>query len=144
MRISDWSSDVCSSDLPQAEQHHADKDEEHQQGYPQGEAQPCHRAYLRSRRSRPPSATRPPAATISPPSQISVTNGFHQICTCQRPSASALPSTARSEEHTSELQSLMRISYAVFCLNKKNTQTSTTRENTDRPKTRLDNGHKSK
>src|SRR3546814_5649432 len=29
---------------------------------------------------------------------------------------------ARSEEHTSELQSLMRISYAVFCLNKKNTQ----------------------
>src|SRR3546814_5688184 len=30
---------------------------------------------------------------------------------------------ARSEEHTSELQSLMRISYAVFCLKKKNTQT---------------------
>src|SRR3546814_1166306 len=28
--------------------------------------------------------------------------------------------TMRSEEHTSELQSLMRISYAVFCLNKKN------------------------
>src|SRR3546814_2621541 len=30
----------------------------------------------------------------------------------------------RSEEHTSELQSLMRISYAVFCLKKKNTQTT--------------------
>src|SRR3546814_9381784 len=29
----------------------------------------------------------------------------------------------RSEEHTSELQSLMRISYAVFCLNKKTTRT---------------------
>src|SRR3546814_5888892 len=29
----------------------------------------------------------------------------------------------RSEEHTSELQSLMRISYAVFCLQKKNTST---------------------
>src|SRR3546814_4284792 len=29
-------------------------------------------------------------------------------------------STPRSEEHTSELQSLMRISYAVFCLKKKN------------------------
>src|SRR3546814_3922304 len=29
---------------------------------------------------------------------------------------------ARSEEHTSELQSLMRISYAVFCLKKKNSQ----------------------
>src|SRR3546814_8848627 len=31
----------------------------------------------------------------------------------------------RSEEHTSELQSLMRISYAVFCLKKKNTPTIT-------------------
>src|SRR3546814_1623403 len=30
--------------------------------------------------------------------------------------------TRRSEEHTSELQSLMRIPYAVFCLNKQNTQ----------------------
>src|SRR3546814_1348412 len=30
----------------------------------------------------------------------------------------------RSEEHTSELQSLMRISYAVFCLNKKNNNTN--------------------
>src|SRR3546814_6198746 len=33
---------------------------------------------------------------------------------------------ARSEEHTSELQSLMRISYAVFCLKKNNTQKTTT------------------
>src|SRR3546814_4763189 len=33
--------------------------------------------------------------------------------------------TFRSEEHTSELQSLMRISYAVFCLKKKNTHTMT-------------------
>src|SRR3546814_2032598 len=36
----------------------------------------------------------------------------------------------RSEEHTSELQSLMRISYAVFCLKKKKTNTKT-RNNTD-------------
>src|SRR3546814_3195364 len=38
----------------------------------------------------------------------------------------------RSEEHTSELQSLMRISYAVFCLKKKNTtqETSITTNNT--------------
>src|SRR3546814_9254455 len=34
--------------------------------------------------------------------------------------ASDAVSGARSEEHTSELQSLMRISYAVFCLKKKN------------------------
>src|SRR3546814_1856672 len=32
----------------------------------------------------------------------------------------SLASSSRSEEHTSELQSLMRISYAVFCLKKKN------------------------
>src|SRR3546814_3221691 len=35
---------------------------------------------------------------------------------------------ARSEEHTSELQSLMRISYAVFCLKKKKKQASITTE----------------
>src|SRR3546814_3051250 len=34
----------------------------------------------------------------------------------------------RSEEHTSELQSLMRISYAVFCLKKKKTQTNIKRK----------------
>src|SRR3546814_2374480 len=33
------------------------------------------------------------------------------------------PAAGRSEEHTSELQSLMRISYAVFCLKKKKTDT---------------------
>src|SRR3546814_7938201 len=35
------------------------------------------------------------------------------------------PAGRRSEEHTSELQSLMRISYAVFCLTKKNTTDQT-------------------
>src|SRR3546814_5173393 len=35
------------------------------------------------------------------------------------PRRAASPTRARSEEHTSELQSLMRISYAVFCLKKK-------------------------
>src|SRR3546814_10113619 len=39
--------------------------------------------------------------------------------------AVALALRVRSEEHTSELQSLMRISYAVFCLKKKNKQKST-------------------
>src|SRR3546814_1115432 len=34
-------------------------------------------------------------------------------------SSATMPSTMRSEEHTSELQSLMRISYAVFCLKNK-------------------------
>src|SRR3546814_9671174 len=36
--------------------------------------------------------------------------------------------TARSEEHTSELQSLMRISYAVFCLKKKTINVTFTQE----------------
>src|SRR3546814_1137112 len=36
-----------------------------------------------------------------------------------------LKQTGRSEEHTSELQSLMRISYAVFCLKKKKNTTTT-------------------
>src|SRR3546814_17267632 len=36
----------------------------------------------------------------------------------------------RSEEHTSELQSLMRISYAVFCLKKKNNKTKVTKSDT--------------
>src|SRR3546814_5217029 len=45
-----------------------------------------------------------------------------------RPPRRELQSRAwRSEEHTSELQSLMRISYAVFCLKKKNTDTKTAR-----------------
>src|SRR3546814_3201928 len=38
----------------------------------------------------------------------------------QRRGVDAVVDRVRSEEHTSELQSLMRISYAVFCLNKKN------------------------
>src|SRR3546814_2570120 len=42
--------------------------------------------------------------------------------------AAVLADEARSEEHTSELQSLMRISYAVFCLKKKNNNKTKTRQ----------------
>src|SRR3546814_2332922 len=45
--------------------------------------------------------------TITPPAFSAASRAFFSI-------------VARSEEHTSELQSLMRISYAVFCLKKKN------------------------
>src|SRR3546814_1031715 len=41
------------------------------------------------------------------------------ICSALRKSKIDVDSSKRSEEHTSELQSLMRISYAVFCLKKK-------------------------
>src|SRR3546814_10667324 len=51
----------------------------------------------------------PSALTVRPERS----RGAYVMSPCQR------PSTTRSEEHTSEIQSLMRISYAVFCLNKK-------------------------
>src|SRR3546814_1743252 len=51
-------------------------------------------------------------------------------CQLSRPSSRAAAARSalclRSEEHTSELQSLMRISYAVFCLNKKKNEQHTT------------------
>src|SRR3546814_2907334 len=51
------------------------------------------------------------ASVIARPSQMTVASARRLIWT--------LSSVIRSEEHTSELQSLMRISYAVFCLKKK-------------------------
>src|SRR3546814_4128310 len=51
------------------------------------------------------------------------------------PAAGAL----RSEEHTSELQSLMRISYAVFCLKKKNDHLETTAQNTSELQSQINN-----
>src|SRR3546814_7463060 len=46
----------------------------------------------------------------------------------RRPAGRCLPRADRSEEHTSELQSLMRNSYAVFCLTKKNYKTKHSNE----------------
>src|SRR3546814_9539891 len=51
------------------------------------------------------------------------TRAYARICASSR----------RSEEHTSELQSLMRISYAVFCLKKKNNNTNKTKTNNKSP-----------
>src|SRR3546814_3125147 len=59
-----------------------------------------------------------PARTFRAASRVS--DCFCTVCATS-PSACVGP-TVRSEEHTSELQSLMRISYAVFCLKKKTTQ----------------------
>src|SRR3546814_9169497 len=51
-------------------------------------------------------------------------NSFHHICNCVKNLLcfDFFVYSCRSEEHTSELQSLMRISYAVFCLKQKNTK----------------------
>src|SRR3546814_5488524 len=75
----------------------------------------------------PPSQTRAPRAQCAP-RQGAVgasrqdlaeedEKALHKVLTFPE---TALECAARSEEHTSELQSLMRISYAVFCLKKKN------------------------
>src|SRR3546814_2397788 len=98
MRISDWSSDVCSSDLSLGRTHAVlvvrrqrdrgqdgdDRNHDHQ--FDQGKA------------------------LLIVLHGVSPRSGLNFTCLV----------APRSEEHTSELQSLMRISYAVFCLKKKN------------------------
>src|SRR3546814_2364205 len=95
MRISDWSSDVCSSDLKMHQGH-------------RGANHPVKRL---------------------DDGRVEITSMNHGFAV----EAATLPENAqathvRSEEHTSELQSLMRISYAVFCLKKKNKNNTETRE----------------
>src|SRR3546814_7739738 len=73
---------------------------------------------------RPPRSTRTdtlfPNATLFRSPTTCCTWNRKSLPTCVLRAAS---STGRSEEHTSELQSLMRISYAVFCLKKKKKNT---------------------
>src|SRR3546814_4898260 len=105
MRISDWSSDVCSSDLILDEAtSHLDAVNE----------QALRRAldHLLAERTTVVIAHR--LSTIRDANVIVVLEEGRLVETGTH--ASLL---ARSEEHTSELQSLMRISYAVFCLKKK-------------------------
>src|SRR3546814_3593121 len=67
-------------------------------------------------------------ATIRPGACNLMTAGRGIVHSERTPQAERAAGSAcgvrRSEEHTSELQSLMRISYAVFCLKKKKTNTS--------------------
>src|SRR3546814_2263202 len=100
MRISDWSSDVCSSDLQN-----------------RLEAAPASRSPTTTKQKRG-TRERVRRVTCRPPS---IPNLQHLLLrdTTSKPPGPHLQH--RSEEHTSELQSLMRISYAVFCLNKNTT-----------------------
>src|SRR3546814_5334707 len=117
LRISDWSSDVCSSDLP---------------GFPQ---------LLRATRpfridftpavgqAQQPALIARRGARIARP--IGIDQRYLRPCLTKRQRRPAAERAGtdhhhvgqvavdRSEEHTSELKSLMRISYAVFCLKKK-------------------------
>src|SRR3546814_2789577 len=111
MRISDWSSDVCSSDL----------------------TSPEHYANIISTRTfqdRLDTLAEVRAAGINVCSGGIVGLGemradrvgfIHALATLpEHPGSVPVNALIRSEEHTSELQSLMRISYAVFCLTNKN------------------------
>src|SRR3546814_6866623 len=101
MRISDWSSDVCSSDLSRL----ASSD--------WSEASRSFDAVSVSL----PSADSSIFIWMMRRSRLSISSGFDSTSMRMRLAASSI---RRSEEHTSELQSLLRNSYAVFCLKKKN------------------------
>src|SRR3546814_1545646 len=106
MRISDWSSDVCSSDLRDGRGSLAGR--YHRQSEPWHAARRRHLVRTHRRHHHRPAELRPRNITPRRP------GGPDQD--------QATPQGARrhrSEEHTSELQSLMRSSYAVFCLKKK-------------------------
>src|SRR3546814_4020103 len=105
MRISDWSSDVCSSDLA------ARRLGQSQQPL-DGHRHRVRPGARSARRERAPGHRPPlsPAARRAPQPRAGGDCG--------------LGGEGRSEEHTSELQSLMRISYAVFCLKKTKNPTS--------------------
>src|SRR3546814_10594862 len=119
MRISDWSSDVCSSDLA---------------GEVRAASRRCHYlaaggqrqrllAQLRQHELQARARLQDRQRPVSPPlGDVAVVHhlGRRPWAAVQRALLPALPPEGRrSEEHTSELQSLMRISYAVFCLKKK-------------------------
>src|SRR3546814_10344157 len=114
MRISDWSSDVCSSDLAIA------IDREHALDIGAVDLDEIDGERLEiGKRCRA-------GAEIVQADPVSVASKLLQHGFGMREIVDP-----RSEEHTSELQSLMRISYAVFCLkNKTNKYTKSTRQYT--------------
>src|SRR3546814_9524897 len=113
MRISDWSSDVCSSDLGNALGHERGGDAV-QIGAGNMRVGDDHRApAVQERRDLRADIGEQSVADQDIIASRAQFDGqpFHCV------SASRIART-RSEEHTSELQSLMRISYAVLCLTK--------------------------
>src|SRR3546814_10338583 len=129
MRISDWSSDVCSSDLPRT-----------RPDLPNHEPRGCSRGasyswYLYSGnrvkyplvRSRLVKLWRAARATMTP---VAAWKSIVEDPEKRKSYTSKRGLGGRSAEHTSELQSLMRISYAVFRLKKKNTTTRNSKTQT--------------
>src|SRR3546814_4072667 len=101
MRISDWSSDVCSSDL-----------------HPLTQMERCAYADIIQYRFASPFMTDNLIRWFQAGRNDETRQAHYLICHDYHVLSEAM--LRRSEEHTSELQSLMRISYAVFCLKKQN------------------------
>src|SRR3546814_10037547 len=106
MRISDWSSDVCSSDLEEFER-----------------PLPCDLRVLRAVVGAL-VAVEAVAGRVDVDLDLGMRlpHGVHVAHRNALVRFAEVQHHRRSEEHTSELQSLMRISYAVFCLKKKKKQ----------------------
>src|SRR3546814_7594153 len=116
MRISDWSSDVCSSDL-NLTIFRTEFDNLQQSAY-----DPDRRTFFTR------NAAKARSQGFEAELQLAPSRNFQLNASMAYLDAKFVdyPGAPRSEEHTSELQSLMRISYAVFCLKKKKqTHTST-------------------
>src|SRR3546814_7513918 len=118
MRISDWSSDVCSSDLPQGTAHRVGAAVQGQQVLPQLRNEPG-RLRHGADRLAPGCAGGVAAQGRQGDRGLWQPHLPQPRLRAQPDHAGKKPARDRSEEHTSELQSLMRISYAVFCLKKK-------------------------
>src|SRR3546814_8578735 len=106
MRISDWSSDVCSSDLRDLLYALRDR---------WSELEASDRSAIEGR------LLTGNFPWSEPRADEAVVNAHYRLNRLQWLRDNGI--TFRSEEHTSELQSLMRISYAVFCLKKKTNTT---------------------
>src|SRR3546814_4758944 len=111
MRISDWSSDVCSSDLRLKIGGNAGM-AGRTTGMAKSEAVATESIDGKAERD-------------APLIDLNGTAIKKLIARAKKRGVITYDELNRSEEHTSELQSLMRISYAVFCLKKKTTQVET-------------------
>src|SRR3546814_8287528 len=120
MRISGWRSDVCSADLSAV----AGRIERPGATWLAGQRAKYSIAAADHRERKPWCQFVKGVGELIGPMRVSCTHQWPQY-----PQSTGgderyrSVTTRRSEEHTSELQSLMRISYAVFCLKKKNKQT---------------------